>query len=308
MKLTLSLRLAAACAALSIGLTAQATNYTFTRIDVAGATETEVWDVNNHGQVAGASVDGDGVLRGFVYSNGSYTSISGPSGSLDSVAFGVSDGGAVVGSYSDSVSTRGFIYEGGVYQDFYVPGSFFTVVRGISSNGRYITGSYGMGALYQNAFIVDRTTNELRLVQPGALLQGVTDAGLAVGNSFLGDRLPFIYDFATDSSTSQPIPQARFRDVSSDGTIVGFTVGDSTTSFIGKAGSFEDIAAPAGFVDFNVEGSNNAGWIAGFAFSPDDAQPWTHAFVAIPTAVPEPSTYALLALGLAALGLRSRRR
>jgi probable HAF family extracellular repeat protein len=308
MKLTHWLRLGAGCAALSVALVAQATNYTFTNIDVAGATETEVWDVNNHGQVAGASVGGDGVLHGFVYSNGSYTSITGPSGSLDSIAMSVSDTGTVVGSYSDASSSRGFIYESGVYQDFYVPGSFFTVVRGISSNGRYITGSYGMDGVYQNAFILDRSTNELRLVQTAALLHGVNDSGVAAGGSFLGDNLPFIYDFATNTTTSQAIPFTRFRDVSNDGTVIGFTLGDSTASFIGKPGSFEAISAPAGFENFIAEGTNDGGWLAGIAYSPTDDMPWAHGFIAIPTAVPEPSTYALLTLGLAALGWRSRRR
>jgi len=308
MKIKHWLRLAAACAALSAALTAQAIDYTFTRIDVAGASETLVWDVNNHGQVAGASVDGDGVFHGFVYANGSYTAITGPAGSLGSSAFSVSDTGTVVGYYSDASSSRGFIYESGVYQDFYIPGSFFTVVRGISSNGRYITGSYGMGALDQNAFIVDRATNELRLVQPGALLHGVNDHGLAVGSSFLGDNLPFTYDFVTNTTTFQSMPWTRFRDVSNSGTVVGFTLEDATKSFVGKPGSFEGITAPPGYVDFGVEGTNDAGWIVGFAHSPDDDLPWAHGFVGVPTAVPEPSTYAMLMLGLAALGWRSRRR
>jgi probable HAF family extracellular repeat protein len=308
MTMTTWLRFAAGCSALCVALTAHATSYTYTNIDVAGATETLAWDVNNHGQVAGQSIDADNISHGFVYSNGSYASIDGPSGSMGSAAFGVSDTGTVVGYYNDAAGSRGFIYEGGVYQDFYIAGSFFTVVRGISSNGRYITGSYGMGDLYQNAFIVDRLTNELRLVQPGALLNGVNDSGVAVGNSFLDSQQPFTYDFATNTTTSQPMPGTRFRDISTDGTIVGFTLWDLTTSIIGKPGSFADIPSPSGYPNFLVEGINDMGWLSGSAYNYEEDLPWSHGYIAIPTAVPEPSTYALMALGIAALGWRSRRR
>ena len=308
MKLIQWLRIAVIGTAACLSSVANATDYTMTAINVAGATDTAAYGVNNHGQVVGNSFDSSGVQHAFVFSAGTTTMLSGPSGSLGSGAFGISDDGVVVGSYADASTTRGFIYEGGIYQDFYIPGSFATVVRGISSNGRYIAGSYGKDGIYQNAFVLDRLTNDLRLVQTNALLHGVNNSGVAAGGSFAGDQNPFIYDFMSGTISWQPQPYTRYRGINNHADITGAALDAGLVGFHGKPGSFESLPLLAGYDDMLPEGINDAGWIVGVVTNYQGDVPVSSGFIAIPTAVPEPSTYLLLALGLTALGLRSRRR
>jgi probable HAF family extracellular repeat protein len=67
-----------------------ATTYTYTTLDdpSAGTQETYTFadSINDSGQVAGYYLDSNAVSHGFVYSNGTYTTLNGPAGAAGTLA------------------------------------------------------------------------------------------------------------------------------------------------------------------------------------------------------------------------------
>ena len=78
-----------------------------------GYSSSAAYDVNNIGQVVGAYWTGS-VYRGFLYRNGSFTSIgSGP----ETAAYGINDHGQVVGYTAVSGVPHAFLWRNGVFTD-----------------------------------------------------------------------------------------------------------------------------------------------------------------------------------------------
>ena len=125
---------------------AYASTYSFTAIDVPGATpgSIEPFDINNNGQITGTYYDGS--YHGFLFSGGTYTTLNVPQ-SVATYAKGISDKGQIVGYYQDSVGTHGFLFSGGTYTTLDGPGSaaFGTHAYGINNKGE-IVGYYSPGS------------------------------------------------------------------------------------------------------------------------------------------------------------------
>ena len=88
-----------------------AATYSFTILEVPGATSTHPTSINNSCHVAGYYSDGSRSY-GFVYSNGTFTTLD-PPGATFTNPLSINDSGQVVGSYfgsySDGSPTYGFI-------------------------------------------------------------------------------------------------------------------------------------------------------------------------------------------------------
>ncbi len=108
------LKLLGAAAALTDGVlggagAAEAAAFTFTTIDVSGASLTEANGINDARQIAGAFADAGGFSHGFLDSSGTITSIDAPN-AISSAAFGINDAGDIVGFFVDANNvTRGFL-------------------------------------------------------------------------------------------------------------------------------------------------------------------------------------------------------
>jgi uncharacterized membrane protein len=317
-------RLCAVAALAASATAAHATSYSYATFSRPDTLITNLWDVNNSGQMVGYSVaTSTSDAQGFMYSGGSFTAITGPAGAISSAALGVSDSGVVVGSYFDSKSIdgdgnvvfgpqRAFIFNGSSYSTFEVAGATFTEARGISSDGRYIAGYYGNDTVTGQGFVLDTTTNSFAFVGAGGLdsftiMQGVNNSHVAVGSDLdfvTGSRPGIIYDIGTATRTDVLLPgtvRTAFRAIDDFGVMAGwYSSGSGTHGFTGYPGALQTIDAP-GANSTLVEGSNNAGILVG-TYSIGDQ---FYSFVATP--VPEPETWALMLGGIALLALRRRR-
>ena len=70
--------------------------FTFTTIDVPGATATSANRINAVGQIVGGYTDAAGVGHGFLLDNGEFTTIDVP-GATGTGAFGINAAGQIVG-------------------------------------------------------------------------------------------------------------------------------------------------------------------------------------------------------------------
>ena len=82
---------------------APAASYTFTTIDVPGATITGAQGISPRGQIVGQYQEASGVNHGYLLSDGSFTTID-PPGPTNTAAQGINAKGQIVGFYAASGS------------------------------------------------------------------------------------------------------------------------------------------------------------------------------------------------------------
>jgi probable HAF family extracellular repeat protein len=129
-------------------------NGTVTTISVPSADETAALGINNLGQIVGWYSTGN-TEHGFLYSNGTYTTLDDPASNHSTNLVNINDSGQIVGQYFNSDgSEHSFLYSGGTFTPIDVPGSTQTRVHYINNSGE-IVGSYDSnnathGFIYQN--------------------------------------------------------------------------------------------------------------------------------------------------------------
>lgn len=319
------IHLAALAAFATVSVSAQAASYSYTTLDRPGATSTTLWDVNNSGQMAGTSWnDAGGGSSAFIYQGGMFTALTGPAGSISTSALGISESGAVVGSYYTSMEIDAdgntiygpelsYVYSGGTYTSFEVPGAIYTAARAISPDGRYVSGYYS-NETTQQGFVLDTLTNSFAFTGSGVgftIAQGINSSYQMVGSDIIVDapvsRPGFIYDIPTGTRTDVMLPgttRTAFRAIDNAGVISGWYAADGAIhGFTGYPGAFQTIDVPGANATW-VEGSNDFGVLVGQY----DRDGLTYAFIATPllAPIPEPGTWALMLAGVALLGVSRR--
>ena len=122
-----------------------------TDLIVPGASLTNANGINDSNEVVGSYRIGIHD-HGFIYHNGSYTTVDHPLG-VETVAADINDAGQIVGWYKDAGGhTHGFIETGGTFTTVDNPLGVDTFVRGINNDGE-IVGWYTDAASISHAFV-----------------------------------------------------------------------------------------------------------------------------------------------------------
>jgi len=115
-----------------------------TKLDHPNAVTGSTWasNLNPDGPVSVVGYyvsSGTGQVLGFLYNDGKYTDIPGPSGAIYALAFGINDDGTIVGAYVDAAgSAHGFLLVGKKYTTLNVPGASGTAAHGINKSGKIV--------------------------------------------------------------------------------------------------------------------------------------------------------------------------
>lgn len=295
-------------------------------------TGTNMNGIANSGAAVGFGIGGSGALTNFIRNaDGSFTTLN-IDGSTSAMALGINSAGDVVGTVAGAAF---YLPSGGAAEPLASPGSA-TSAFGINDLGN-IVGQYTAGAATPGFLIANHSsTSFLTINAPsGSNLvnaQGVNDSGLIVGFYVGTDGNDHGFMVNTGGLTSGSItgipiadptipavtgePGATFvfsqvLSINDNGIAAGY-YGDSTTSQHGflyntHTGMYTFLDDPAEAFSSGVEvtqitGINNMGDLTGFY---SDANGVFHGFLAVPT--PEPATWPLAGLGLAAAWFGKRR-
>ena len=202
-----------------------------------------------------------------------YSTINFP-GAFQTPAYGINDSGAIVGAYHYEYvnnNWQGFLFVGGSFTTLNVPGSIATTAYGINDSGAIVgvyAGSSG-GSCVQGCAFLDVGGNFTTINIPGSIWS------YATGINDLGDIVG-VYADATGNSHG----------------------------FLDVGGNLSTIDIPDAIANVAF-GINNSGDIVGM-YGPGTAGTGSSGFLATP--IPEPSTLALLGIGIVGLaGCKMRR-
>jgi hypothetical protein len=233
------------------------------------ALSTQATGINNAGEIVGSYHPAGGEWQGFSFSGGVFSNVN-AFGNVYNIPYGVSNNGEIVGTAGDFTAVQGYSYSGGVFTaiDAAAYPANTTIANGVNSSGA-IVGISGPSA-------------------SGDLANSFLD----VGGVFTAIAMPGeSVTFASGINDAGIIVGGA----SSDGFVTG-------PGFIDDHGVFTAINVP-GATSTVLAGINNLDQIVGQYV---DQNGNIEAFVATPA--PEPTSWAMMILGLLGSGLVLRRR
>src|SRR6266853_2608707 len=164
-----------ATAPLAASSLANASAFTFTQLDVPGATLTAARGINDAAQIVGFFSNSTGT-HGFLDIGGSFTLLDVP-GATSTQARSINNAGQISGVFANSTGTHGFLYTGGSFAPFDVPGTSFTTAFGINDAAQIV--GFFNDSMGSHGFL-DTRGSFAQLDVPGAI---VGDATLGTGGT-----------------------------------------------------------------------------------------------------------------------------
>jgi len=178
--------------------------------NVAGANSIAFYGINSSNVAVGWCTDNNtGENDAFEYSNGRFFAIA-PPGSVSTQANGISDKGAVAGSYIDgNGATHGFVLQGSRYTTIDIPGATATAAWGINVYGD-VTVYTGVTAAPFTSYILSGQ-KRTRIGDPnagsnGTVIHTINNRGDVVGTYYdaSGNVHGFLYHQGTYYDVNDP--------------------------------------------------------------------------------------------------------
>jgi probable HAF family extracellular repeat protein len=309
---------------------------TYTDLGTLGGTNSSANAINDYGQIVGGSDNGAGQFHAFSYASGKMSDLSTLGGDR-SQAFDVNNHGVIVGdALNGDPATMGFSqafrYSGGTMTDL------GTLPGGMGSTA-YAVNDKGMigGASFEGPFTLPEypfhavtfsggTAHSIGASDLGdSAIYGLNDDGLAVGgipmSTLIHASHAFLYDHGTitDLGILDPTQDDSIAwDINNLKQIVGTAAVTVDPDHYGYHGF---LWTGAGLVDLNTLIDPASGWVITSANGINDAQQiaatacYGGVFgdcravrLDLISAVPEPGSWAMLALGLGLVGVLKRAR
>jgi probable HAF family extracellular repeat protein len=269
--------------------------FSFSTIDVPGASATWATGINDSGEIVGYFDDSKGT-HGFVYVEGQFNKIDVPGVSGNTLAMRINNSGHIVGTVG---GTHGFLDVSGNFSTFDFPSATGTFANGINDGGQ-IVGTYNLserpvGPVHGFLYVGSTFTTIDDPHSDSTSLWDINNTGLIVGST--GSQ-----GFLKSGESFSPIdaPGAIFPEplgIDNDGRIVGrfLDSGSHTHGFLDVNGKFSTIDL-SGAVLSEAWDINRAGQIVGVYFGPSFDP---HGFL---LTIPEPGSLVLFGAGLWGIG------
>jgi probable HAF family extracellular repeat protein len=284
-----------------------AVEYDFTTLNFAGMP----LGINDAGVIVGTNGS-----VGFEYSGGVYTTFGVPSAG-QTAAYGINNSGKIAGySFSSSLGASGFLKNGGSYSSLNVPAATGgTWAYGINDRGQIVgqfNGTSVGGVTPVNAFVYSNGSYTV-INAPSAtttVAYGINNAGKVVGiDNAGGNAQAFLYGNGTFQNLNIPNAIASYAHGINDlNQIVGFyqlTAAQTAEGFVYSGGTITTLTDPLATNGTFATGINDAGDVVGYYYVGNNLYP----FEATPvSATPLPSTWTMMLIGLAGLGVFAHRR
>ena len=247
---------------------AQIPEYIVIDLGTLGGTESHARDINERGEVAGVSQNGDsGSYHAFLYSNGSLQDL-GTLNAEHSEALGINDHGEVVGViWNDDYSLyHAFRHSDGTMEDLGTLGGKYSIAFDVNNAGQVIGWSRIGDALGSNrAFLYENgVMRSLGRLQGGNNSEafGIDSAGHVVGASTIfgfGRNRAFLYSDGTMKNLGTLLGDSQANGISDAGHIVG----ESTINSFGETRAFL-------FADGRMQNLGTLGGSSSWAYGVND--------------------------------------
>lgn len=142
-------------------------------------------DVNDAGQIVGGYLDSSGVIHGYEFSGGKFTTIDVPfAGATGNTADAINNSGEIVGGWTDSGgATHAFTLIGGTFASFDYPGATLTTTLDVNNEGEIVVFYNDTNGVGQGFLLSGGTYTSIDV--PGAVYtssSGINDTGDIVGS------------------------------------------------------------------------------------------------------------------------------
>ena len=270
-------------------------------VPFAGASETELFGINDAGDIVGSYADANAVRKGFWLRNGVFETIA-PEGATDTRAFGINASGQITGRYKDADGVQhGFLREPDGMFIAVNPGAAINYAWGINDTGQLT--SYHFDFPTENDIVITSFLREPdgTFVQVpssggvgGNVFRGINNAGVMAGwnlpeSGFTPTQIIDGLIFEDGAFTTLSIDAERHTlpdDIDNHGRIVGHTAPLDFSEIQGflrtPEGEFHLIGIPGAEATI-AQAINDDGVIVGwFEIHEEDGEEQIHGFIATP--------------------------